>query len=89
MSTPTHEDGTVDCVRCRRTAAAARGVTWGGALGAEIRAKVCNDCWIEWLDAEVKVINELRLNFMDPDAQSTLAGHLREFLELGDAPAGA
>ncbi len=79
----------VDCVRCQRTAAAAQGVSWGGHLGAEIRAKICNDCWAEWQNAEVMVINELRLNFMDPEAQSTLIGHLREFLQLGDAPSGA
>jgi Fe-S cluster biosynthesis and repair protein YggX len=29
------------------------------------------------------VINELRLNFMDPAAQETLTAHLREFLALG------
>jgi len=29
---------------------------------------------------EVKVINELRLNFMDPKAETTLHGHLRAFL---------
>ena len=29
------------------------------------------------------VINELKLNFMDPDAQETLVQHLRKFLALG------
>ncbi len=33
-------------------------------------------------NAEVMVINELRLNFMDPDAQEILIRHLREFLKL-------
>jgi len=89
VPTPTNEGSTVECVRCHRTAAAARGVSWGGELGAEIRAKICNDCWTEWQAAEVMVINELRLNFMDPEAQSTLIGQMREFFELGDGPAGA
>ncbi|MEE8523345.1 MAG: Fe(2+)-trafficking protein [Thermoanaerobaculia bacterium] len=89
MSTPTNEDSTVECVRCNRTAATAQGVSWGGALGDEIRSKICNDCWTEWQDAEVMVINELKLNFMDPDAQSTLIAQLREFLQLGDAPSAA
>lgn len=77
----------VDCARCRRSAPGAENVTWGGSLGEEIRAKTCNDCWDEWLKAEVMVINELRLNFMDPAAQDTLIRHLREFLAL-DAPDG-
>ena len=53
-----------------------------GALGQTIRDSVCADCWNEWTKAEVMVINELRLNFMDPTAQETLERHMREFLAL-------
>ncbi len=79
---------TVQCVRCGETAAAATGVPWGGALGDEIRAKVCGGCWSEWQAAEVMVINELRLNFMDPEAQDVLAAQMREFLMLGGSGGG-
>jgi Fe-S cluster biosynthesis and repair protein YggX len=51
-----------------------------GALGAEIQEKVCADCWAEWQKTEVMVINELRLNFMDPGAQETLNRQMRDFL---------
>lgn len=88
MPIPTNEDSTIECVRCQRTAAAARGVSWGGALGDEIRSRICNDCWAEWQAAEVMVINELKLNFMDPEAQTTLIAQMRDFLQLGDAPSG-
>ena len=74
--------GTVRCGRCNEQRAPAQGVTWGGSLGEQIRAKVCHVCWQEWQQAEVMVINELRLNFMDPESQATLARHLREFLML-------
>jgi Fe-S cluster biosynthesis and repair protein YggX len=73
------------CKRCNRTAPAASGVTWGGPLGEEIRANTCADCWKEWEAAEVMVINELRLNFMDPESQKVLTRHLREFLALDPA----
>ncbi len=53
---------------------------------AEIRAKVCSDCWEEWQKGEVVVINELRLNFMDPQAQEILNRHMREFLYLDGKP---
>jgi Fe-S cluster biosynthesis and repair protein YggX len=76
---------TVDCVRCGRQAPGATGVFYGGALGDEIRAKVCADCWAEWRAAEVMVINELRLNFMDPKSQDVLAEQLRQFLMLDGA----
>lgn len=56
-----------------------------GALGKEVLAVSCADCWAEWERAEVMVINELRLNLIDPAAQATLLGHLREFLQITPA----
>lgn len=75
--------GTVTCARCGREAPPPSSVPWGGKLGDEIRSGVCADCWDEWTQMEVMVINELRLDFMDPRSQEVLTGHLREFLELG------
>ncbi|MGH9465333.1 MAG: Fe(2+)-trafficking protein [Thermoanaerobaculia bacterium] len=78
----------VACARCRRLAPAIVGRTYPGALGEEIRTKVCADCWAEWQRTEVMVINELKLDFMEPRSQEVLVQHLREFLAL-DAPSGA
>ena len=79
---------TIECARCGRQAPAATGVSWGGKLGEEIQQRICSDCWAEWQDAEVMVINELRLNFMDPESQEILIRHLREFLKLDTGEAG-
>jgi Fe-S cluster biosynthesis and repair protein YggX len=73
---------TIHCVRCGREGPRLARSPLPGALGAEIAARVCGDCWGEWQRAEVMVINELRLNFMDPDALETLNRHMREFLGL-------
>ena len=78
---------TVTCRRCGKQGPALARLPLPGALGEQIRATVCADCWGEWEAAEVMVINELRLNFMDPEAQKVLEQHMREFLAL-DAPAG-
>ena len=78
----------VECRRCNRRAPGATGVFYGGELGRQIRRHTCADCWAEWQEAEVMVINELRLNFMDPKSQDVLAKHLREFLMLEAEPAG-
>ncbi len=80
------EAGQVHCARCSRDAAAVRDVPYGGALGEEIRARICAECWAEWMNMEVMVINELRLNFMDPEAQEVLAQQMRGFLALDDPP---
>ncbi len=80
---------TVHCVRCERPEAPALGkAPLRGPLGQEILERVCADCWREWQQSEVIVINELRLNFMDPAAQDVLTRHMREFLRL-DPPAAA
>ncbi|HWM93214.1 MAG TPA: Fe(2+)-trafficking protein [Thermoanaerobaculia bacterium] len=76
---------TVHCARCGRTdAPALTRRTMPGPLGAEIQEKVCADCWAEWQKAEVIIINELRLNFMDAGSQQTLNLHMREFLFPGE-----
>jgi Fe-S cluster biosynthesis and repair protein YggX len=80
---------TVQCARCGRTDAPALArAPLPGKLGAEIQQRVCADCWAEWQKVEVMVINELRLNFMDPAAQQTLNRHMREFLFPGESEAG-
>ena len=81
---------TVHCARCGRPEAPALSrQPLPGKLGAEIRERICADCWNEWQKMEVMVINELRLNFMDPASQEILSRHMRQFLfpeEAGSIP---
>jgi Fe-S cluster biosynthesis and repair protein YggX len=79
---------TVTCRRCGQTRDALARPPMPGANGAEIHRSVCAECWREWEAAEVMVINELRLNFMDPEAQRVLTQHMREFLALDPPAAG-
>ncbi len=80
---------TVQCARCGRPEAPALPrQPLPGRLGAEVRERVCLDCWNEWQKMEVMVINELRLNFMDPVAQETLTKHMKEFLFPAEAKPG-
>jgi Fe-S cluster biosynthesis and repair protein YggX len=79
---------TVYCSRCHREAPGLdRRPPLPAALADRVLASVCADCWSEWEKQEVMVINELRLNFMDPAAASVLNQKLREFLGLDPAPA--
>jgi Fe-S cluster biosynthesis and repair protein YggX len=81
--------GTVHCARCGRPEAPALPrQPLPGKAGAEIRERICADCWNEWQKMEVMVINELRLNFMDPASQETLSKHMRDFLFPGEAKPG-
>jgi Fe-S cluster biosynthesis and repair protein YggX len=80
---------TVHCARCGRPEAPAlTRQPYPGKLGTEIREKICADCWGEWQKMEVMVINELRLNFMEPAAQETLSRHMKDFLFSGGPEIG-
>ena len=81
---------TVPCSRCGRDdAPALPRPPIPGAEGRELQEKVCADCWSEWQKAEVMVINELRLNFMDPEAQKILSQNMRQFFFLDGGDGGA
>lgn len=82
-------ESSVHCSRCGLDAAALARPPMPGKLGAEIHTRVCAPCWAEWQGMEVMVINELRLNFMDPEAQATLNQHMREFFKLDDGSGAA
>lgn len=75
---------TVQCARCGLEAPGLERVGVPGKLGAEIKERICAACWAEWLAQEVRVINELKLNFMDPESPKILNQHLRQFLCLDD-----
>jgi Fe-S cluster biosynthesis and repair protein YggX len=77
--------GANDAFRCRRCLGSGPRLDqppFPGPDGRLIADTVCASCWSEWEKREVMVINELRLNFMDPEAQETLAHAMREFLQI-------
>ena len=76
----------IKCNRCGKSAEPPARVPYPEPLASEVRSHVCTACWEEWKEEEVRVINELRLNFMDPESQKTLAAALRRFLALDDDP---
>ena len=53
-----------------------------GELGEKVLAHVCKPCWQEWIAMGTKVINELRLDFSNPQASKTYDSHMIEFLQL-------
>lgn len=80
---------TIQCSRCGKDKPQMPAPPVPGKTGQEFHERVCADCWAEWQGMEVMVINELRLNFMDPKSQDVLDEHMRKFFFLdggeGDA----
>ena len=80
----------VKCARCRRVAPGlSKSPHLPESLATEVMRNVCGECWKDWEAMEVMVINEHRLNFIDPAAADILHRHLREFLAIPATQPGA
>jgi Fe-S cluster biosynthesis and repair protein YggX len=75
-------EGQVVCQRCGKVGRKLPSAPFSNAQGQEIFAKICADCWREWIGMGTKVINELRLPLNDPKAQKIFDQHMMEFLNL-------
>lgn len=75
-------EGEVQCARCGLVKRKLPAPPFSNAMGKEIYARVCADCWREWIGMGTKVINELRLPLSDPQAQKVFDQHMVDFLNL-------
>jgi Fe-S cluster biosynthesis and repair protein YggX len=55
---------------------------FGDEVGQFIFANVSEESWRDWMEMSIKVVNELRLDLGDPEAQRTWDVHMRDYLNL-------
>jgi len=72
----------ITCARCGTTTDALQQPPMPTGLGEEIRNRICPACWKEWMGVQVMLINEYRLNLVDPQVRHQLEAELRRFLNL-------
>jgi Fe-S cluster biosynthesis and repair protein YggX len=72
------------CVRCGKQGEAppSHRVPFPAPVKEKVRLSVCASCWGEWEEMEIKVINEYRLNFLEPEHRAMLQKACLEFLTL-------
>lgn len=75
-------EGQVHCRRCNQLRPALKERPFKGELGEQVLASICQTCWTEWIHMGTKVINELRLNFANPQHAAIYDQHMKEFLNL-------
>lgn len=77
---------TVKCVTCGQDepAITAR-IPFPPAVRQDIAARVGGGCWQTWLDQQLRIINEYRLNLGDPASHELLRQACYHFLKLEDA----
>ena len=80
-------------IHCSKLGTDAEGLDfapWPGPLGQRIYAEISKPAWQQWLAHQTMLINENRLNPLDPKARQFLSGEMEKFLFGGNAekPAG-
>jgi Fe-S cluster biosynthesis and repair protein YggX len=72
------------CSRCGKPGAPPppHRVPFPAAVKEKVRSTICDACWKEWEGMEVKVINEYRLNFADPQHRAMLQKACLDFLNV-------
>ena len=79
----------VTCMRCGRSAEGLPFPPYPDELGARIQQSICAGCWRDYMERQKMVINEYRLDLMDPRAQEILTRDMIEFLGLEPTGEGA
>jgi len=69
----------VQCVRLGREAEGLTRQPWPGELGKRVYDSVSREAWQEWLAHQTMLINEYRLNALDPNARNFLSAEMEKF----------
>ena len=73
---------TIVCRRCGQRQPKMEKRPFKGPLGERIWAEVCGTCWRAWIPMGTKVINEMRLNFTDPQHSDIYDHYMKQWLNL-------
>lgn len=70
----------VKCVMLGREAEGLDRVPWPGELGKRIYENISKEAWQKWVGHQTMLMNEYRLNAIDPNARKFLAAEMEKFL---------
>lgn len=70
---------TVYCVKLGREAEGLAFQTWPGELGKRIFENVSKAAWADWIRHQTMLINENRLNPMDPAARKFIEQEMEKY----------
>ena len=81
---------TVHCIKFDREAEGLDFPPWPGDLGQRIYENISKEAWALWLQHQTMIINEYRLNAMDPKARELITKEMEKFLfgEGSEKPEG-
>ena len=75
---------TIHCAKLGTDAEGLDFAPWPGPLGQRVYAEISKPAWQQWLAHQTMLINEYRLNPLDPKARQFLGTEMEKFLFGGD-----
>jgi Fe-S cluster biosynthesis and repair protein YggX len=75
---------TIHCAKLGIDAEGLDFAPWPGPLGQRVYAEISKPAWQQWLAHQTMLINEYRLNPLDPKARQFLGTEMEKFLFGGD-----
>jgi len=73
----------IDCAKLKKQAEGLDRPPFPGELGQRIFQHISKEAWALWVNHQTMLINEYRLNTLDPQARSFLRKEMENFL-FGD-----
>jgi Fe-S cluster biosynthesis and repair protein YggX len=73
---------TITCSRCNQQRDSLERAPISGALGQSVLEHTCGECWSEWREESVRIINHYGLQPIDPAHRARLYEYMREFLKI-------
>lgn len=70
---------TVKCVKLGREAEGLDFQTWPGELGKKVFENVSKEAWQMWMNHQTMLINENRLNPLDPQTRKFIQEEMEKF----------
>ena len=75
------------CTRCENTGAAIEGrIPFVGELKDRVQAEVCDSCFRQWLELQIRLINEYRLHMGESEHREFLFRCARQFFKFEPVP---
>ena len=71
---------TVFCVRLQKEADGLDFQLYPGELGKKIFDNICKEAWVDWQVKQTMLINENKLNMMEPTARKFLEEQMQRYL---------
>ena len=71
---------TVQCAKLGKEAEGLDFQSWPGDFGLRIYENISKEAWAMWINHQTMLINEYRLNPMDPKSKEFVVGEMEKFL---------